>query len=94
MEYSKEIKKKAISFANAVATGNITLSLQVKAKYMSRNSENHFILLNFLADFQKEINLSKRFENWLRQKGIEQNNLFGVEQTNLFGDEQRNREKI
>jgi hypothetical protein len=76
MEYSKEIKKKAISYANAVASGNITLSLRAEAKYMSNKSENYFILLNFLADFQKEIGLSKKFENWLRQKGIEQTNLF------------------
>ena len=74
MEYSKEIKKKAISYANAVASGNITLFLQAKAKYMS--PENQVILLNFLADFDKEIGLSKRFENWLRQKGIEQANLW------------------
>jgi hypothetical protein len=74
MEYSKEIKKKAISYANAVASGNITLFLQAEAKYMS--PENQVILLNFLADFDKEIGLSKRFENWLRQKGIEQANLF------------------
>jgi hypothetical protein len=38
--------------------------------------ENQVILLNFLADFDKKIGLSKRFENWLRQKGIEQANLF------------------
>jgi len=75
MEYSKEIKKKAISYANAVASGNITLFLQAEAKYMS--PENQVILLNFLADFDKEIGLSKRFENWLRQKGIEQANLWG-----------------
>ena len=74
MEYSKEIKKKAISYANAVASGNITLFLQAEAKYMS--PENQVILLNFLADFDKEIGLSKRFENWLRQKGIEQANIF------------------
>jgi len=77
MEYSKEIKKKAISYANAVANGNITLFLQAEAKYMSSSPENQVILLNFLADFDKEIGLSKRFENWLRQKGIEQANLFG-----------------
>jgi hypothetical protein len=74
MEYSKEIKKKAISYANAVASGNITLFLQAKAKYMS--PENQVILLNFLADFDKEIGLSKKFENWLRQKGMEQANIF------------------
>jgi hypothetical protein len=74
MEYSKEIKKKAISYANAVASGNITLFLQAEAKYMS--PENQVILFNFLADFDKETGLSKRFENWLRQKGIEQANLW------------------
>jgi len=76
MEYSKEIKKKAISYANAVASGNITIFLQAKAKHMSISPENQVILLNFLADFDKEIGLAKRFENWLRQKGMEQLNFF------------------
>jgi len=47
MEYSKEIKKKAISYANAVASGNITLFLQAEAKYMS--PENQVILFNFFS---------------------------------------------
>jgi len=76
MEYSKEIKKKAISYANAVASGNITIFLRAQAKYMSSSPENQVILFNFLADFDKEIGLAKRFENWLRQKGMEQLNFF------------------
>jgi len=77
MEYSKEIKKKAISYANAIANGNISITVRAEAKYMPKGSDNHIILLNFLADFDRETNISKKFENWLRQKGIEQADIFG-----------------
>lgn len=74
MIYSNEIKRKAAIFAMAIEAGDILIELQANAPYMSK--ENMVILYNFLADFDAEHKITEAFAKWLKQKSIQQLELF------------------
>jgi len=74
MNYTNEIRKKAMAFSNQIERNEVTILLNATAKHIS--PDNQDILYKFLSDFDAEFRVSEKFKNWLRQKSITQTELF------------------
>ncbi|GAB4493226.1 MAG: hypothetical protein OHK0045_22300 [Raineya sp.] len=78
MNYTEDVKKYALAFANHIKNKDIVISIKVECyrvlSYMPVDKQ--VVLHNLLKDFTDEHKLSEKFENWLRQKSIIQSKLF------------------